>query len=217
MTVTRVAVTLVLGFAVSVAGCGSDDCANGAGPVVSQTLDLSGLTGFDFQEAGEVTAVLGAAQRVTVRAPQNVIDVLKRDVLNGVWEIGFTQCVRSVSDFSVEITVPAIDSVELSGAGTASAETQSSSIDAVLSGEGTLTLSGSVTTQNVVLDGSGTIEAFDLTTAMTTVDLSGNGTVNVLANEQLTVELSGAGAVRYKGDPELDVRITGAGRVDDAN
>ena len=30
------------------AGCGSDPCVSGSGPLVSQTIDLSTLTGFDF-------------------------------------------------------------------------------------------------------------------------------------------------------------------------
>lgn len=217
MTLARAVTTLVLGVAVSVAGCGSDDCAGGSGPVVSQTLDLSGLTGFDFQEAGEVAAALGASQRVMVRGQQNVIDALNRDVVNGIWEIGFTQCIRGVSELRIEITAPEIDSVELSGAGTIHANTQSSTIDTILTGAGTITLSGEVTSQEITLAGAGTIEAFDLTTDETSVLLSGDGTVNVRANEQLNVELSGAGAVLYKGDPELDVRITGAGNVVDAN
>ena len=217
MTISRAVAPLVLGIAVSVAGCGSDDCTNGGGPVVSQTFDLAGLTGFDFQAGGEVTAVLGATQRVMVRAPQQVIDLINRDVINGIWEIGFTQCVRNVSDFQIDITAPAIDNVELSGAGTVYAETGSSAIETTLSGAGTVTLYGEATTQQITLDGSGTVEAFELVTDVSTVFLSGNGTVNVLANEQLSVELSGAGAVRYKGDPQIEERISGAGRVEDAN
>lgn len=218
MTLFRAAAALALGLAVSVAGCGSSDqCVNGAGPIVSQTLDLSTLTGFDFQVGGEVNAVPGETQQVMVRGEQNVIDLLNRDVVNGIWEIGFTQCVQNISQFRVEITVPELDSVELSGAGTVTAETGARSLDTILSGAGTVTLSGQTTNQQVSLEGSGTIEAFDLTTDETSVFLTGQGTVNVTANERLNVDLLGAGAVFYKGDPQLNVRITGAGSVVDAN
>lgn len=218
MTLFRAAAPLALGLAVSVAGCGSSDqCVNGAGPIVSQTLDLSTLTGFDFQVGGEVTAVPGETQQVMVRGEQNVIDLLNRDVVNGIWEIGFTQCVQNISQFRVEITVPELDSVELSGAGTVTAETGARSLDTILSGAGTVTLSGQTANQQVSLEGSGTIEAFDLTTDETSVFLTGQGTVNVTANERLNVDLLGAGAVFYKGDPQLNVRITGAGSVVDAN
>lgn len=218
MTIFRAAAVLVLGVAISGAGCGSSDqCVNGAGPIVSQTLDLSALTGFDFQVGGEVTAVVGETQQVMVRGEENVIDLLNRDVINGIWEIGFTECVQNISEFRVEITVPELDNVELSGAGTINAETEANDIDAILSGAGTVTLTGQTTSQQATLSGSGTIEAFDLASEETSVFLTGQGTVNVTANERLNVDLGGAGAVFYKGDPELNVRITGVGSVVDAN
>ena len=218
MILFRATATLALGLAVSFAGCGSSDpCVGGAGPIVSQTLDLSTLTGFDFQVGGEVTAVPGATQRVVVHSQQNVIDLLNRDVLNGIWDIGFTQCVRNIGELRVEITLPELNSVELSGGGTIDAETQARTIDTILSGAGVVTLSGEATSQEVTLSGSGTVEAFDLTTEETTVLLSGQGAVNVTASAQLNVDLTGSGVVSYRGDPELDVRITGAGRVEDAN
>jgi len=208
---------LVLGLAVSASGCGSDSCVGGSGPIVSQTLDLSSFTGFDFQVGGDVTVVPGSTQQVVVRSQQNVIDILNRDVINGIWEIGYTQCAREISEFSVDITVPELDRVVLSGAGTIDAQTETSAIDTILSGAGTVTLSGEVTSQQVTLEGSGTVEAFDLTADETSVVLTGQGTVNVSASEQLNVDLSGAGAVFYKGEPQLNVRITGVGSVVDAN
>ena len=218
MTIFRATAALLLGMAVSAAGCGSSDqCVNGAGPIVSQTLDLTTLTGFDFQVGGEVTAVVGETQQVMVRGEENVVDLLNRDVVNGIWEIGFTECVRNVSELRVEITVPELDNVELSGAGTINAETEASNIDVILSGAGTVTLTGQTTSQQATLSGSGTIEAFDLATEETSVLLTGQGTVNVTANAQLNVDLLGAGAVFYKGDPEPNIRITGAGSVVDAN
>jgi hypothetical protein len=199
MALFRAVTTLVLGLAVAAVGCGSDPCVGGAGPIVSQTLDLSSLTGFDFQVGGEVTVVPGSTQQVVVRSQQNVLDILNRDVINGIWEIGYTQCAEGIGEFSVDITVPA------------------NTIETILSGAGTVTLSGEVTSQQVTLEGSGTVEAFDLTTDETSVLLTGQGTVSVRASEQLNVDLPGAGAVFYKGDPQLNVRVTGAGSVVDAN
>jgi hypothetical protein len=190
---------------------------NGAGPIVSQTLDLTTLTGFDFQVGGQVTAVVGETQQVMVRGEENVVDLLNRDVVNGIWDIGFTECVQNVSEFRVEVTVPELDYVELSGAGTINAETEADEIDTILSGAGTVTLTGQATSQQVTLSGSGTIEAFELATEETSVLLTGQGTVNVTANAELNVDLSGAGAVFYEGNPEPNVRITGAGSVVDAN
>ena len=200
-------------------GCGSsgDSCANGSGPIISQTLDLSGLTGVDFQTAGAVTVALGTTQQVMVRGEENIINLLKTDVINGIWEIGFDECVNNISELRIDITVPEFDSAELSGAGTINAETDSNQFDTTLTGAGTITITGGSTQHNVTLEGSGTIEAFGMVATEATVDLAGEGTIRVRANERLTVDLSGAGAVFYKGDPMLDIRISGAGEVVDAN
>ena len=213
MRLLLVSIAMTLAASLGVAGCGSDDCVNGSGAVISQTLDLSRFDGFDFQIAGEVTAVPGATQQVMVRGQENVIDLLNLDVINGVWEIGFVQCVSNVNGLQVELTLPELTSIALSGAGTVEAETNAAAIDTILSGAGTIRLTGETMSQTILLDGSGTVEAFELTTEETSVDLSGQGTVNVTANEELTVNLSGAGTVFYKGDPQLDVQITGAGTV----
>jgi len=213
MALFRATATLVFGLALSAAGCGSDSCVNGSGPIVSQTIDLSSVTGFDFQVGGDVTVVPGATQQVIVRSQQNVIDRLNRDVINGIWEIGYTECVEGINEFSVAITLPELESVELSGAGTIDAETQATAVDTILSGAGTVTLSGEATSQQVSLEGSGTVDAFDLTTTETSVVLTGQGTVSVTASDRLNVDLLGAGTVIYQGDPQLNARITGVGRV----
>lgn len=208
----------VLGTCVFAVGCGSDDsCTNGSGAIVSQTIELSNITGFDFQAGGEVAAVQGTTQQVVVRGQQNVIDQLNRDVINGIWEIGFVGCVQNVAELRVDITAQELDSVELSGAGTAEVDTQTDELSTILSGAGTMTLTGEAMTQDVELSGSGTIAAFDLVTEQSRVVLSGQGNIDVTANTRLEVELSGAGTVSYKGDPEVDQRITGTGTVVDAN
>jgi hypothetical protein len=217
MELFRTAVCAGIGMALCMLGCNSDGCIDGSGPIVSESIDLFTFDGFDFQAAGEVTVVPATTQQVVVRGEQNIIDALNRDVLNGVWNIGFSECVGQVSELRVEISLPELRSVTLSGAGTIDAETEASAIETVLSGAGTVTLSGRSASQSIALEGSGTVEAFDLVTDETTVLLSGQGSVNVTANEQLNADLTGSGSVLYKGDPRLNVRITGAGSVADAN
>lgn len=210
---------LVSALCVLTVGCGSsgDSCVNGTGSVISQTLDLSRLTGVDFQADGAVTVTLGTTQRVMVHGQENIINRLNTDVINGIWEVGFDQCVNNISDLRIDITVPEFDSAELSGAGTINAETDSNEFDTTLTGAGTITIIGESTQHNVTLDGSGTIEAFGLVATEAVVNLAGEGTINVRADERLSVDLSGAGAVLYRGDPVLDIRISGAGNVVDAN
>lgn len=217
MARSAVFVAVLSGLVFSMIGCGTpDSCLSGSSSVVSQTLDLTGLTGVDFQAAGRLSVNLGETQMVMVKGPDNIIDRLNTDVINGVWEIGFDECVRDDTRLEIVITVPELDSAELSGSGTIVAETDSSSFDTTLSGAGTVTVSGQSTRHHVTLAGFGTVESFGLAATEASVVLSGRGTLNVAAEERLAVQLSGAGAVFYLGDPELDIRITGAGSVEPA-
>lgn len=218
MKLSSTLVSIVSSVVIGLLGCGgSDSCVSGNGPIVAQTLDLSALNGVDLQTSGALTVMEGATQQVMVRGDENIIELLNTDVINGTWEIGFTECVRDVSELSIDITIPELERVGLSGAGTINAETNANEITTALSGAGTITLSGRTAQQEITLDGSGTIEAFELVAAEASVSLAGQGTINVTANEALEVDLSGAGAVFYRGDPELAIRISGEGTVDDAN
>ncbi len=208
-------VTLLL-----IIGCGSESdgsCVQGEGPVVSETLTLGALTGIDFQAVGDVVVVQAKTQEVVVRGEQNVLDRLNQDVMDGVWDIGFIDCVENIEALEIDITVPVLSSVELSGAGDITVEMDTDAIDTIHSGSGGIELSGTSTTHQITLSGTGDVNAFELLTEETSVILSGVGSARVSASELLTVVLSGTGNVFYKGDPELDTTVTGLGDVIDAN
>lgn len=209
----------VLGALLCLPGCGGSDssCIQGQGPRVSQTIELASFEGIDFQVAGEVSISQGDEQRVEVRAQQNIIDLLNADVRQGVWDIGFRECVRDTGPVEVDIIVPNVDSIELSGSGDMVAELSTDAITTILRGTGNVGLSGNSANHAITLSGSGNINAFELLTERTSITLSGIGDVQVSAREQLTVVLSGGGDVFYKGNPGLDITVSGLGNVINAN
>lgn len=214
----RFFVCTVLGSLLCLPGCGSDStCIQGQGPLVSRTIDLASFEGVDFQVAGAVSISQGDEQLVEVRAQENIIELLNTGIRDGVWDIGFSQCVRDIDSMEVDITIPSVSYVELSGSGGIVAEASNDSITTVLSGSGNIGLSGNSAAHEVALSGAGNIDAFELITEQTSTRLSGSGNVRVSASEQLTVVLSGTGDVFYKGNPDLDVTVTGVGDVIDAN
>lgn len=209
----------VLAALLSVPGCdGSDSsCIEGQGPLVSRTLELASFEGIDFQVAGKVSISQGDEQLVEVRARENMIDLLNTDILQGVWGIGFRECVRDTGPVEVTITVPTLDSVALSGSGDIIAELSTEAMATILSGTGNIELSGISPDHAITFSGSGQINAFELMTERTAITLSGSGNVEVSASEELGVVLSGVGDVFYKGNPVLEVTVSGVGKVIDAN
>lgn len=209
----------VLAAVLSVPGCGGSDssCIEGQGPLVSQTIDLASFEGIDFQVAGKVSISQGDEQLVEVRARENMIDLLNTDILQGVWGIGFRECVSDTGPVEVDITVPTLDSVALSGSGDIIAELSTEALATILSGTGNIGLSGNSVDHAITFSGSGQINAFELMTERTSITLSGSGNVEVSASEELGVILSGVGDVFYKGNPVLEVTVSGVGNVIDAN
>jgi len=68
-----------------------------------------------------------------------------------------------------------------------------------------------------VHSGAGNLNAFELISEETTVNLSGAGKAEVYANQLLNVTITGAGSVYYKGHPAIAKTITGSGNLIDSN
>lgn len=82
-----------------------------------------------------------------------------------------------------------------------------------LNGGGDVTLSGKSTALGVAISGAANIDAKDLETSHTNIQITGAGDCEVWATKQLKVTITGAGEVKYKGSPEVNKNITGAGEV----
>src|SRR5688572_20629275 len=101
----------------------------GQGNVVKQELSLAAMKGIDLKIAGNVILTQGNALKVTVEAQQNIIDLLKREVKDGVWHIGFTNSVNDYKPVNIYITMPSLEKVGLSGSGNISATNKFSNIN----------------------------------------------------------------------------------------
>lgn len=101
----------------------------------------------------------------------------------------------------------------VSGSGLINAQVALPRVSASVSGSGDVLLKGTSKEFAGSISGSGSIKAFDLTTDVATLDLSGAAEAEVTANQKLSVEVSGSGDVRYKGAAQVAQRISGAGSV----
>jgi hypothetical protein len=93
---------------------------------------------------------------------------------------------------------------ELLGAGSVNAKLDVSTFTLNLAGAGKAELSGSADYASFTLSGAGTVNALDLQTKTTDINLAGVGTVRVSASEALNIIAGGVGTVEYKGNPTID-------------
>ena len=211
----------------------------GEGAVVKQDLSLAAITGIDLLIAGHVTLTQGSAQKVTVEAQQNIIDLLKRDVKDGVWHIGFDNNVNNYKSVNIYITLPSLEDVGLSGSGSItstnkfnkindldlyltgsgniSLDIEAKSTEVELAGSGQINLKGLSTELDIEIAGSGNVHAEELKADNCEVEISGSGDASVHVDKKLTSRIAGSGDVEYSGSASVNSSIVGSGNVKKVN
>ncbi|MCC8123007.1 MAG: DUF2807 domain-containing protein [Oscillospiraceae bacterium] len=70
-------------------------------------------------------------------------------------------------------------------------------------GASSIRLSGTAASADIVINGTGAVEAFELDTENTAVNIAGIGTCDISCSETLDIVIAGMGELRYRGDPEI--------------
>ena len=217
-------------------------CKSANGPTETLDLDLATVDGLHLKGNGTVHLSYGTTQSVSVQAPQPVLDALDIQASSGLLVLDIDGCFRNSFTLDYYVTIveplteisvsgsgevigdtqmPAADALtlDISGSGEITLDTEATDISSRISGSGDLKLSGTAQSHSLNISGSGESQAFQLICVDHTIKVSGSGEAELFCdNGQLTVDISGAGSVYYKGDPaSVDTRITGSGSLKDAN
>lgn len=213
---TRLTKTLLIILSFVTFACEDNSpTVRGSGPVVTRTLDLADVREIAVSGSLDVVITQGPTQEVTVEGQANLIDILSTRVRNGLWEVRFTEDIRNADDFTVFVTVPDVDRINVSGSGSVSSdgELDLDVLSIAVSGSGDVSLTGSVDEQTVVVSGSGDVSNYSLTSRETTATISGSGAVRITATELLNATVSGSGNIQYRGNPTVNSAVSGSGRV----
>lgn len=186
----------------------------GSGAAATQSRVLAMFGSLDLRGSNNVTVAVGRRQSVVVHADSNLLRNVTTRVVAGTLVVGTTGSFTTRSPMSVEVSVPSLSSVTLSGSGRISV----TGIDArrltvTLPGSGTLSASGTVTQLNVTLGGSGLAQLDNLAAREVHAVLAGSGLIRVTATARLNATVSGSGAIIYTGNPRVTSNVTGSGTV----
>lgn len=211
----------------------------GEGASVTQKVDLQTITGIGLGIAADVYLTQGSKQEITIKAQKNIIEVIKKEVRNGSWNIEFDKKVQNHDDIKIYITLATIKDLSIGGSGSIIGEekftnlgdlnlsiggsgdiklnAEAKDISCSIGGSGEIELAGSGDDISISIGGSGDIEAFDMAVKNCDISASGSGDINVNASEKLNVSLVGSGDVNYKGNPKVSSSIVGSGEVEKVN
>lgn len=222
----------------------SNNCIKGEGTITTSTITINDFTGVDLAFSNNVTIKQGSSQHVEVTGHPNIIEKIKTEVTNNIWYIGFQDGCYEDYELSVEITVPNINSLKLSGSGhllVQNFSSQSGILSMYLSGSGNLTLNefegitNNVTTLsgsgdivmnnditslqslNLTISGSGKYAGFEMISDNCVIHSTGSGHSEIKTQNTLDVTLSGSGNIYYKGTPTITEDLSGSGSLIDAN
>jgi hypothetical protein len=197
--------------------------------ITRQTFDLPYFNAIEVGGAFTVYLSQGEPQYVEVETQAGDLDKIELNVKNDVLSLS-TKKIKPIKTLNVYITLKDISYLEISGAATLKSktplETNNLSIEASgasnaslelnvrdltteLSGASDLTLKGRVNHHQAELSGASELYAFDLTTQVAEICVSGAAKADIDVLDELVTETSGAGKIYYKTKPRSVEKNTG--------
>jgi hypothetical protein len=210
----------------------------GSGEAGQDVRDARGVRAVELASFGNLYVELGEQEELRIEADRNLLRYIETEVRGDTLTIRHRRGIGLRPRLPIEyyLTVNALDSIKVSGAGNVSLpDVTSDRFVAEISGAGSIDLedlraqelnvrisgagnfevqSGEVSEQDVSISGAGDYRARGLDSDRAQVSLSGLGSATVRVREHLDVHITGAGSVRYVGRPTVDKHITGVGNVE---
>jgi len=191
-------------FLGSLFACDEDDFffdngrrVTGRGAIESESVFVNDFTSIDLENVSNVYVETGTECKVVFTAYENILPYMEAEVMGNELILRFNRdiSVNSNEEIRVDITLPELEKVTLSGVG-----------NFYLNGPQQQSL-------DVELNGVGNIEAFGLPVYNSRIELNGTGNVEIMSKETLDVDIDGLGNVYYRGDPDISIDINGLGEV----
>ena len=226
---------IFLGISGLFASCSHFPGIHGNGKIVKETRVVPAFDAIDLSGAWDVTLKQGPNQELTVETDENIMPLVRTEVVNGVLRIDVKKPIGHTTKMVLYITVKDLKKIDASGAVDIHTETcitvPELSIDASGASEAKLELavqriildcsgaskfkmSGKATDVKMDLSGASDIYAFDLLAENYDLEISGAGNAQISVSKKFKAEVSGAGTIRYKGSPtEINQDISGAGSI----
>jgi hypothetical protein len=211
-------------------------CTDGNGHMDTEYRVVSEFYGVKNSTEFDVNITYDSVYSVRVNADDNLMQEINTSVKgdNLIIETDNDNCIQSSSNILIDIHMPLLDNIELTGSGnmdifdfkstrlevtnTGSGDIDirnliASTIDFSVSGSGSITVYGKAEKANYLLSGSGEIYANDIKVGDCDITSSGSGDIYCYVIDHLNVILSGSGDVIYSGSPELTTTDSGSGDI----
>jgi hypothetical protein len=212
------------------------DIIKGSGKVIQQSRPVSGFNAVVVSGIGELSAVQGNTESLTVEAEDNIAPALETEVkddclyirikrdtnIQPTKPIRYSLTTRTLNRVGISGAVKAnfgkleSDSLKLSASGASKAAfdgVRGNELTADLSGASSVSIAGDVQSQKLNLSGAAHYAGDTFSCKTADIEASGASHADIQVSNALTVRASGASSVRYKGSPHVTRSTSGAASV----
>jgi len=185
----------------------------GNGDIVSQERQAQGFATVELEGAGNLRIHPGDEHRVVVTTDGNLQELVTTRVKGSALVIRSERI--NPSRLTIDVYLPDLRGVSLSGAGSASVGAFAADAFGVsMAGSWRVAFAGgSADSLRVSIAGSGRVDMEDFRAGAVSVRISGSGNVRTWAEDSLHVSISGSGTVAHRGSPAISFNRAGAGRI----
>jgi hypothetical protein len=201
-------------FAVLLTACGRGGMV-GSGTAAAQTRHVAAFSRIDLAGSNDVAVHVGGLQSVVVHADDNLLGQVITQFRGRTLVIGTRGSITTKTPMRVDISVPSLEVLTLSGSGALTAQNiQAMHVSVRLPGSGIIRASGTVEQLDVSLDGSGDAQLEQLVAHDVRAVLTGSGRIVTHARDSLRASVPGSGTIVYRGHPaHVTTSITGSGTI----
>lgn len=188
----------------------------GSGEIASEEREVDEFDRIKIDGSTDVFVTIGEEQSVKVTTDDNLLDNIETRVRGRhTLLISSHGNIRSRRGVRVDITVPKLTSVRISGSGDADIEgLRGESFEIEISGSGDVVVEGEVDEVEITIDGSGDVDARHLKAKDAYVKIAGSGDVDVFAAESFDGNVYGSGDISFWGRPEhVSRHVSGSGDI----
>jgi len=224
--------------AILLSGCGVVHAESGAGS--TRSFAVRGFDRVSLRGSDDVVVRVGAAESVVATGPEDVLEKLKVEVVNGelrvgrersIWNLDWSSdrkpavitvtvprlCGASVAgsgDMKVDnVNVPSFDGSIAGSGNLAIASLRADAATLSIAGSGDASVSGQARSLDVSIAGSGNLAAQGLRAERAKISIAGSGDVRAHVSGEADVSIVGSGDVVLGGNPRCRTSKMGSGEV----
>ena len=188
----------------------------GSGHVITTEREISSFSRIEINLGADLTLVQGDEKSLVIAGDDNLMDYIQTEVSGNRLIVSTPDNVSLRSSRPIQLTVGFENLTEIEVRGSSAIRAGNLDLERLMisfSGSGSTSLTGAVGNQTIIVRGMATINNLDLVSQQVSIDISGNGTIEVNAEESLDVSVAGMGNIHYTGSPTITQNISGAATI----